>query len=785
MLQAKSRWTLKKSDDNASDDLAKSLKISSLVAKLLINRGITSTEEARQFLFTDEESFHDPYLLPDMELAVKRINKAIDQEESILVFGDYDADGVTSTTVMMTALLDMGANARFYIPNRFTEGYGPNQGAFQWAKDEGFSVIVTVDTGISAVEEALFAKELGLDLIITDHHEPGPNLPEAIAIVHPNIESSQYPFKQLAGVGVAWKLAHALYGERPDHLLDLVAIGTVADLVKLHGENRAIVKKGLSQLRQSVRLGINVLLQVSNIKIDEISEETIGFTLAPRINAVGRLQDADMAVDLLMSTNLKEAETMAHEMNRLNKERQQIVNDMTSEAIEIADQMMTEDTQVLVVGKEGWNAGVVGIVASRLVDRYYRPAIVLGFDKEKDQAKGSARSIIGFDLYENLSLNRDVLPHFGGHPMAAGMTLKLEDVSTLRKRLNEQAKAILSDDDFSPITEVEVKVNLEDIDLKTIEDMSLLAPFGMGNPKPTVMIEDITFINARKIGASQTHLKLTLINQTEELDAIGFGLGTKADEIAPMSKLSVIGELSINEWNNRRKPQIMLKDIKIEEWQLFDIRGQKNTERWYPTIPANETILIAFQQNTIDEWKLSETIHYVKSDQEAEDLDLESKSIVLLDLPVSVAHLDLLLSGKHPDRIYALFNQGEGHFFKTLPNRDHFKWFYGFLAKRDEFDLSRFGEALAKHRGWSMETIDFMSKVFFELNFVKIENGLITLNHEKSKRELTESASFRNKQALYSLEQELLYSSYQELKAWFNQKFARSVIIKEEAKAWI
>ncbi len=633
--------------------------------------------------------------------------------------------------------------------------------------------------------EARFAKEIGLDLIITDHHEPGPTLPEAIAIVHPNIESSNYPFKQLAGVGVAWKLAHALYGERPDHLLDLVAIGTVADLVILHDENRAIVKKGLSQLKQSDRLGIKVLLQASSVKMDEISEETIGFTLAPRINAVGRLQDADMAVDLLMSKTLHEAEEMAQEMNRLNKERQQIVNDMTSEAIEIADEMMKEDTQVLVVGKEGWNAGVVGIVASRLVDRYYRPAIVLGFDKEKDQAKGSARSIVGFDLYENLSLNRDLLPHFGGHPMAAGMTLKLDNVATLRKRLNEQAKTILSEEDFTPITNVEVKVELENIDLKTIEDMSLLSPFGMGNPKPNVMIEEVHFINARKIGANQNHLKLTLMNETEELDAIGFGLGTKVDEIAPMSKLSVIGELSINEWNNRRKPQIMLKDIKIDEWQLFDIRGQKNTDRWFPTLSASETLFIAFQQTTLDEWKLPAPVLFIQSDEEAENLVLDGKSIVLLDLPVSVSHLDVLLSKKHPDRIYALFNQGEGHFFKTLPTRDHFKWFYGFLAKRKEFDLTRFGEQLAKHRGWTMETIDFMSKVFFELNFVNIDNGLITLNNEKSKRELTESASFRNKQALYSLEQELVYSNYQELKAWFEQKFARSVIIKEEAKTWI
>ena len=456
MLKPKTRWNVQSADEEKVAALANELHITPLVATLLVNRGLDTIESARSFLFVKNQTFHDPYLLKDMDKAVNRIKEAIRRKEKIRIFGDYDADGVTSTTVMVTTLTKMGADVDFYIPNRFTEGYGPNPGAFRLAADQGVKVLISVDTGIAALEEARLARELGMDYILTDHHEPGPELPEAYAIIHPKIENNPYPFKDLAGVGVAFKLAHALLGELPEDLLEIAAIGTIADLVPLNGENRLIAAQGIEHLRQTNRPGLVALMKVSNIQQDVLDEESIGFAMAPRINAVGRLGDADPAVDLLMSPSLEEALELASEINEINKERQAMVAAMAEEAFrEVEDKYPLDANGVLIIGREGWNSGVVGIVASKLVERFYRPAIVLSFDSEKGLAKGSARSIDGFDLFANLSTCRELLPHFGGHPMAAGMTLKIEDVPELRARMNKLALEQLNEEDFIPVTQLD------------------------------------------------------------------------------------------------------------------------------------------------------------------------------------------------------------------------------------------------------------------------------------------------------------------------------------------
>ncbi|TYS00874.1 single-stranded-DNA-specific exonuclease RecJ [Rossellomorea vietnamensis] len=774
MLKSKSRWVVKEHNETDSTALQQKLNIPPIVSKLLANRGINDIEEAKAFLHGDEQPFHDPYLLMDMDKAVERVKKAIEYGEPILIFGDYDADGVSSTSTMMQTLLDLGAEAHFYIPNRFTEGYGPNENAFRWAAEEGFSLIITVDTGIAAVKEAVLAKELGMDLIITDHHEPGPELPEALAILHPKREGSTYPFADLAGVGVAFKFAHALYGEFPEHLLDLAAIGTIADLVPLKGENRAIAKKGLAKLRTSKRPGIAALCKAANTQMNDITEETVGFAIAPRINAIGRLGDADPAVDLMLSQDMEESMAIAQEIDGINKERQNIVNEMTQEAVEMVEtEFPLSSNSVLVIGKEGWNSGVVGIVASRLVEKFYRPVIVLSFDSEKGQAKGSARSIAGFDLFKNLSQCRELLPHFGGHPMAAGMTLDLENVAELRNRLNGYANEQLTEEDFIPLTELDASIRLEEVDIETIESLQMLAPFGMGNPKPKLLIEGVTINGMRKIGGNQDHLKLSLQKDVYTLDSIGFGMGEFADHISPLAELSVIGELSVNEWNNIRKPQLFLKDLTVDHWQLFDMRGNKPFKRWFEKVPAHDRKIIAFSQATIDRLPLeaySDDLVLLSSNEEAAELLQPSSSIVLLDLPPAAEWLETVVSRAEPERIYAHFDHVEDHFFSTVPKREHFKWYYGFLLKRGSFDLKKHGGQLAQHKGWSKETVEFMSKVFFELDFVTINNGLISVNSAKVKRDLEESVTYRQKQEQYNLENELLYSSYQELKDWFDKK---------------
>jgi single-stranded-DNA-specific exonuclease len=787
MLKSKTRWIVRKSDQQLAKELENELKITPFVASLLVNRGFDTVESARYFLFAKDD-FHDPFLLEGMDLAVKRIREAINNKEQILIFGDYDADGVSSTTVMMKTLLDLGANVQFYIPNRFTEGYGPNETAFRRAVEAGVKLIITVDTGISAVHEAAVAKELGVDLIITDHHEPGPVLPEALAIIHPKLPGSQYPFRDLAGVGVAFKLAHALYGELPEHLLEIAVIGTIADLVSLTGENRLIAKKGLERLKSTSNIGLKAILKVAGVNAMTVNEETVGFTLAPRINAVGRLEDAEMAVRLLLTDDPIHAEELAQEMDELNKLRQSIVNSITEEAIADVEANYSEaSNKVLVIGREGWNAGVIGIVASRLVEKYYRPTIVLSYDSEKGLAKGSARSIPGFDLFHNLSTCRDILPHFGGHPGAAGMTLRIDDVADLRERLNRLASESLTEEDFIPVTYLDEEVHLNDVNLASLEEMNLLAPFGMNNSKPKVVINNVEIAGIKKIGSDQNHLKILLNENGSNLDGVGFGLGGLVDEISPASKISLIGELSVNEWNNIRKPQIFVHDIAVSNWQLFDYRGQKRLSAIMDSVPAENRKVILFNAEHFEKLSpmVKEEAILIRSAEEAASFKGEQANLVLADFPPSKDMLIQLLKGKHPARIYAYFYKESSDFFSTVPTREHFKWYYAFLLKKGPVDLKRYGSDIAKARGWSQETINFMSKVFYELDFVTINNGFITLNRSAQKRDLTDSRTYQLKQEQYELEKDLLFSSFQQLKSWFDTLIEESVEIEEAIKEWI
>lgn len=780
MLKPKSRWIIQQADKDKTLQLAEKLNISPFVAALLVNRKIEKVEEARAFLFAQDENFHDPFLFYGMETAVERIRRAVADKEPILIYGDYDADGVTSTSLLFLALRRLGAVCGFYIPNRFTEGYGPNETAFRHAADEGVKLIITVDNGIAALHEAEIAKELGMDLIITDHHEPGPKLPEAYAIIHPKHPEGNYPFKELAGVGVSFKLAHALLGDLPEELLDLAAIGTVADLVPLKGENRLIVKRGLEKLRLTERAGLKALIKSAGLDLFSINEESIGFQIGPRLNAAGRLDSADPAVELILTEDPDEAAWIAEEIEELNRKRQKLVNEITEEAIqEVEKNFPPEENAVLLVGKEGWNAGVIGIVASKLVEKYYRPTIVFSYDEEKGIAKGSARSIEGFDLFKNLSKCRDLLPHFGGHTMAAGMTLNIADMEELRNRLNRLAREELTDEDFTPLAYIDYEASIGEITVSAIEEMEMLAPFGEGNPKPKVLIKDASISQIRKIGANQTHLKVMLADGNSTLDGVGFGLGHLYEKISPQSKLSVIGELGINEWNNLRKPQIFLHDMAVFDWQLFDYRGVKKFELLREQIPGGLWILFNEKnKKAIPNGVVIETY------EQAKQLHLDGEHVVLADFPPSKQMLENLFAGKKPARIYAHFYKEQTDFFSTMPTREHFKWFYAFLLKKSPFDLRKYGNELAKYRGWTKETVDFMSQVFLELQFITETNGLISIKKLAGKKDLADSPTYKRKLENYNLEKELLYSNYDQLKSWFDSVIGKPAL-KEEAVKWI
>ncbi|MFC0235319.1 single-stranded-DNA-specific exonuclease RecJ [Fictibacillus phosphorivorans] len=776
MLEPRTRWEIQEPSEDKAKWLSQELDIPLLIANLLVVRGIETIEKAEAFLKIDTDQFHDPFLMDGMKESVERIHRAIESNEKILIFGDYDADGVSSTTVMYYALKELGAQFDYYIPNRFTEGYGPNEPALRKAKEDGYSLVVTVDTGISAVHEANIAKEIGLDFIITDHHEAPPVLPDAYSIINPKKPGCTYPFSGLAGVGVAFKVAHALHGKPLLYLLDYACIGTIADLVPLVDENRVIAKLGIEALSKTDKIGLQELLKVAGLYEKELTAEDVGFAIGPRVNAAGRLGSAMPVVELFTSTDREESAMLSQEIDSVNKERQGIVNEITKEAIAMVEESYPPDeNEVLVLAKEGWNPGVIGIVASRLVEKFYRPTIVLCLDLEKETAKGSARSIKGFDMFENLSGSRDILPHFGGHPMAAGMTLSMHDVDELRSRLNRQAKDCLKPEDYLPVTTVDLTARLNEISLETVELLSTLAPFGVGNPSPRVMVEEVPIREMKKIGSQSNHLKLQVGNgEISVLDCIGFQKGSLLEEMTPYSLISIVGQIQLNEWNGYRKPQLLLEDLSVNHFQLFDYRGLKDAAKRLIGLPYSKTCFIAFEEETVKHKDFEALSDQVIGEDELLTLPedyFKEKNLVFLDVPPSLTRFsEWLETIGEPSRIYAVFHQSTEHFFTTLPTREHFKWFYGFLAKRKTFNVQRDGAELAKWKGWSKETIDFMSKVFFELDFVTIDDGVIFINKEPSKRELESSETYQKKFEQADIENQLVYSSYHSLKSWFTEQ---------------
>lgn len=510
MLQSKANWKYTSLQEAAVDWEDDAVALSPIVKQLLQQRGITSIEEARQFLSPDIKNLHSPLKIDSIERAAGRVHKAIDNDEKILIYGDYDADGVSSTTVLIKALEELEANCDFYIPNRFTEGYGPNEAAFRAAAENGFTLIITVDTGIASVYEAHVAKELGIDLIITDHHEPQEELPDCFAIIHPKC-SEGYPFQELAGVGVAFKFAQSLLGYFPKHLLEFAAIGTIADLVPLVDENRVLAFYGLHALTISQNPGIKALKRVCKVE-GNVTEEDVGFLIGPRINAVGRLENADLAVQLLLTDDDEIAQEMAEEINVINDERKKIVNNIFQEAQQIVESSATHD--VIIVAKEGWNEGVLGIVASKLVRKYDRPAIVLTIKPELNTVKGSARSIPAFDFFKNGMRIRELFTHFGGHAQAAGMTFPLDNLPLVQEKLDTFIREELTESDFKQVIEISAQLKVEEIDEELVQEIDRLAPFGMKNPKPVFELKEAP-ADARKIGSAKNHLKLLFKKMTK------------------------------------------------------------------------------------------------------------------------------------------------------------------------------------------------------------------------------------------------------------------------------
>ena len=532
-----------------------------LILKLLALRGITDPEKIRDFLDPDYAKLHDPFLFQDMQKAVERIRQAIEHQEKITIYADYDADAITACAVVYLALKKLGCQPEYYIPDRFTEGYGLNLEAIKTICDFGAKLIITVDCGINAVDEAALCKSLGVDLIITDHHEVTGELPQAFGIINPKNPHDQYPFLYLTGVGVAYKLVQALINDGWEKwLLDLVALGTVADCQNLTDENRILVRFGLKVLEKTRWPGLKALLEVASLKPGKYDTFTLGFILAPRINAAGRIKHADLAFRLLISQDPAEAKELAMELDELNRHRQTLTEQISSEAK--AQVELIADKKVLMAVGQDWPKGVVGLVAGRLAEEYNRP--VLALSQTENLAIGSGRSTGNFDLVAALNFAKDFLQKYGGHTMAAGFTLTSANIPGFHQKVLEYAE-IMNFAVSEPVLEIDAEIKPADVTWENLNFLESLAPFGMGNPKPKLLGRGLEVIDYRLVGATSKHLKLSVRYGEHALEAIAFGQGFLAPSLDAGKNFDAVFELSANEWNGNKSLQLKISDIKINE----------------------------------------------------------------------------------------------------------------------------------------------------------------------------------------------------------------------------
>lgn len=543
-----------------------------IINDILEDRGIVSLEDKEMFLFPQLDKMHNPMKLEDMDRAVRRIVSAKENNEKITIYGDYDVDGITSTSILYMYLKDNGHEVDYYIPNRIIEGYGFNKKALEEINERGTSLIISVDTGISANEEVEYANGLGLDIIVTDHHECQEDLPDAYAIINPKRLDSNYPFQELAGVGVAFKLIHALainYNNIDSiwKYIDIVAIGTVADVVPLIDENRIIVKNAFDTIPSTWNVGLRSLLEVSGCKDGKISSGTIGFQLGPRLNVAGRLGDAKKGVELFTTSSKELADQISKDLDSENKKRQEIEQDIFEQAVrQIESNAEISKDNVIVVASEGWHNGVIGIVASRLTELYYKPSIVISI--EKDKATGSARSIEGFSMFDALCNSSDYLIQYGGHDMAAGLSLSEDKIYGFRKHINGYSKGIIDEDMLRRKLKIDYIINDEHISLDMVEELESLEPYGVANPTP-IFAYPAKVYSVRNIGSDGSHLKMQFYTKDKLIDSIGFHIGDLSDVISKDEEILVAGNLQKNEWQGKVSPQIVIKDIKSPKSEIM------------------------------------------------------------------------------------------------------------------------------------------------------------------------------------------------------------------------
>lgn len=725
-------------EDEDFTKIAKKAGLGPEVARLLYSRGVKDQEALSRFLTPTLDDLHDPYLLHDMDKAVERIRRAIEDGEFILIYGDYDADGMTSASIVKESLEQLGAEVAVYLPNRFTDGYGPNASVYKYfIEQQGISLIVTVDNGVAGHEAIDLAQSMGVDVIVTDHHSMPEVLPDAYAIVHPEHPDADYPFKHLAGCGVAFKLACALLEEVQVELLDLVAIGTIADMVSLTDENRIMVQYGLEVLRNTQRMGLQEMFNIAGIARNDVTEETVGFQLAPRLNALGRLDDPNPAIDLLTGFDDEEAHEIALMIHEKNEERKEIVQAIYQEAKAMVDPAK----KVQILAKEGWNPGVLGIVAGRLLEELGQTVIVLNL--EDGRAKGSARSIEALDIFEALDPHRNLFVAFGGHAGAAGMTLEADNLDALSEILESYVLSQCLDATTKNNLSLDEELDLEALTIDVVKNFERLAPFGMDNQKPVFYIRNFQIESARAMGASNAHLKLKISRGTSNFEVVAFGKGSLAAEFSQAKGLELAVTLSVNQWNGQTTLQLMMVDTRVDGVQLFNIRGK--------SVPLPEGIPV---------------LDFTK---DLPDLTT-SPAVVVKNIPEDLNLLKQIIQEQDFSAIYFKNDIDKAYYLTGYGTREQFARLYKTIYQFPEFDIRYKLKDLSAYLKIEQILLVKMIQIFEELGFVTIENGVMKVNKEAPKRDIAESHIYQQLKQTVKDQEMMALATVQEIYDFLMEK---------------
>ena len=732
----------KKSDIFSEDYHSQTTVLHPAIEQLVLARQL-ATNESLDIFANEETIHHDPFLFSEMSKIITRINEAIGQGEPILIYGDYDADGVTGTSILVRCLRELGALVDYYIPNRFYEGYGPNEDAFMQAIADGYQLVITVDNGIAGIDEAEILLEHGVDLIITDHHQVKETLPRAYAILHPELDEN-YPFHHLSGAGVALKVAEALLQEViPEDFYAIAMLGTIGDVVPLIDENRSIVKRGLAALRETEIEGLNAMMDLAGTEKSEVTEVNVGFELCPRLNAPGRMDEAALSVECLIAESEEEAKLIADQIESFNSERQKVTQKVLEEATKLVDAKTLAKKKVVILYSPNWHEGILGIVAGRLAKQWQKAVFVVTDDHE-GFLKGSARAVEGYHLFELLNECQDLIERFGGHALAAGITFAPENLQALEDKMNE----LLQEVEVTSSLQVDLSLPLADLNISFVEQLSILAPFGEGNRPPVIELKNVYVKNVKPIGNKLQHLKFTLYQEKHSVDVIAFNQAPLAMYLTPDTLFSFVGEAKINEWNGNRSVQFHFIDVLCNEFQLIDLRNRQ-----------------AYEQRK-DQLQLATT--YTNA---AEIDDIET--LVINQLPSSKEELMTLITRKKPGNIVIAPLESN----VTFAPREKFVSVYKVVKQHGPITLNHQMINYFMRLGISKNELLFILQVFFEVELVIIKNGSVFPTDSVTKRDLAEAPTYQSQKAKLEMLEFFELTTWSELKTTF--KTAREEMTHE------